>query len=165
MKVRSLFIVDLSEIIKRVEKGIVDFMVETKIDVVNDLTNLFISRVFLEMSEVYKEQHEAFVVFYLDSGIKEHLLDCEGIILYKRFFRIMEKEVKFPTVIGNLKYELFANMMKTECPEYDEVVANHRSFVELFPKLKIVIERLKFYRLKGEVVDDIKNKCKMMLSL
>ena len=165
MKVRSLFIVDLSEIIKRVEKGIVDFMVETKIDVVNDLTNLFISRVFLEMSEVYKEQHEAFVVFYLDSEIKEHLLDCEGVILYKRFFRIMEKEVKFPTVIGNLKYELFANMMKTECPEYDEVVANHKSFVELFPKLKAVIERLKFYRLKGEVVDDIKNKCKMMLSL
>ena len=165
MKVRSLFIVDLSEIIKRVEKGIVDFMVETKIDVVNDLTNLFISRVFLEMSEVYKEQHEAFVVFYLDSEIKEHLLDCEGVILYKRFFRIMEKEVKFPSVIGNLKYELFANMMKTECPEYDEVVANHKSFAELFPKLKVVIERLKFYRLKGEVVDDIKNKCKMMLSL
>lgn len=165
MKVRSLFIVDLSEIIKRVEKGIVDFMVETKIDVVNDLTNLFISRVFLEMSEVYKEQHEAFVVFYLDSEIKEHLLDCEGVILYKRFFRIMEKEVKFPSVIGNLKYELFSNMMKTECPEYDEVVANHKSFAELFPKLKVVIERLKFYRLKGEVVDDIKNKCKMMLSL
>lgn len=165
MKVRSLFIVDLSEIIKRVEKGIVDFMVETKIDVVNDLTNLFISRVFLEMSEVYKEQHEAFVVFYLDSRIKEHLLDCDGVILYKRFFRIMEKEVKFPVIFANLPYDKFANMMKTECPEYDEVVANHRSFVELFPKLKIVIERLKFYRLKGEVVDDIKNKCKMMLSL
>lgn len=165
MKVRSLFIVDLSEIIKRIEKGIVDFMVETKIDVVNDLTNLFISRVFLEMSEVYKEQHEAFVVFYLDSRIKEHLLDCDGVILYKRFFRIMEKEVKFPVIFANLPYDKFANMMKTECPEYDEVVANHRSFVELFPKLKIVIERLKFYRLKGEVVDDIKNKCKMMLSL
>lgn len=165
MKVRSLFIVDLSELIKRVEKGIVDFMVETKIDVVNDLTNLFISRVFLEMSEVYKEQHEAFVVFYLDSRIKEHLLDCDGVILYKRFFRIMEKEVKFPVIFANLPYDKFANMMKTECPEYDEVVANHRSFVELFPKLKIVIERLKFYRLKGEVVDDIKNKCKMMLSL
>lgn len=165
MKVRSLFIVDLSEIIKRVEKGIVDFMVETKIDVVNDLTNLFISRVFLEMSEFYKEQHEAFVAFYLDSKIKEHLLDCDGVILYKRFFRIMEKEVKFPVIFANLPYDKFANMMKTECPEYDEVVANHRSFVELFPKLKIVIERLKFHRLKGEVVDDIKNKCKMMLSL
>lgn len=165
MKVRSLFIVDLAKIIREVESSVVQFMTETGITVMNDLTNLFISRVFLKMAEIYKNQHEAFVVFYLDSDIKEHLLDCEGIILYKRFFRIMEKEVKFPTVIGNLKYELFANMMKTECPEYDEVVANHRSFVELFPKLKIVIERLKFYRLKGEVVDDIKNKCKMMLSL
>lgn len=165
MKVRSLFIVDLSEIIKRVEKGVVDFMVETKIDVVNDLTNLFISRVFLEMSEVYKEHHEAFVVFYLDSGIKEYLLDCEGVINYKRFFRIMEKEVKFPVIFANLPYDKFANMMKTECPEYDEVVANHRSFVELFPKLNKVILRAKYYRLKGEVVDNIKNKCKMMLSL
>lgn len=54
MKVRSLFIVNLSEIIKSVEKGVVDFMVKTQINVVNDLTNLFISRVFLEMSEVYK---------------------------------------------------------------------------------------------------------------
>ena len=165
MKVRSLFIVDLSEIIKRVEKGIVDFMVETKIDVVNDLTNLFISRVFLEMSEVYKEQHEAFVVFYLDSGIKEHLLDCDGVILYKRFFRIMEKEVKFPVIFANLPCDKFANMMKTECPEYDEVVANHRSFVELFPKLSKVILRAKYHRLKGEVIENVQNKCKMMLSL
>lgn len=165
MKVRSLFIVDLSEIIKRVEKGIVDFMVETKIDVVNDLTNLFISRVFLEMSEVYKEQHEAFVVFYLDIGIKEHLLDCDGVILYKRFFRIMEKEVKFPVIFANLPFDKFANMMKTECPEYDEVVANHRSFVELFPKLSKVILRAKYHRLKGEVIENVQNKCKMMLSL
>lgn len=165
MKVRSLFIVDLAEIIREVESSVVQFMSDRGITVMNDLTNLFISRVFLKMAETYKVQHEAFVVFYLDSDIKEHLLGCEGVIIYERFFRIMEKEIKFPTVIGNLKYELFANMMRTECPEYDEVVANHRSFVELFPKLKVVIERLKFYRLKGEVVDDIKNKCKMMLSL
>lgn len=165
MKVRSLFIVNLSEIIKSVEKGVVDFMVKTQINVVNDLTNLFISRVFLEMSEVYKTQHEAFVVFYLDSEIKEHLLNCEGVILYKRFFRIMEKEVKFPIIIANLPFEMYATMMKKECPEYDEVIANHRSFVELFPKLCKVIERAKYHRLKGEVVDDIKNRCKMMLSL
>lgn len=165
MKVRSLFIVDLTEIIREVESSVVQFMTETGITVMNDLTNLFISRVFLKMAEIYKNQHEAFVVFYLDSEIKEHLLDCEGIIIYKRFFRIMEKEVKFPTVIGNLKYELFANMMKTECPEYDEVVANHRSFVELFPKLSKVILRAKYHRLKGEVIENVQNKCKMMLSL
>lgn len=140
-------------------------MADTGITLMNDLTNLFISRVFLKMSDTYKSQHEAFVVFYLDSDIKEHLLDCDGIIKYSRFFRIMEKEIKFPVIIGNLKYELFANMMKSECPQYDEVVANHRSFAEIFPKLKAVIDRLKFHRLKGEVVDDLQNKCKMLLSL
>lgn len=140
-------------------------MADTGITLMNDLTNLFISRVFLKMSDTYKSQHEAFVVFYLDSDIKEHLLDCDGIIKYSRFFRIMEKEIKFPVIIGNLKYELFANMMKSECPQYDEVVANHRSFAEIFPKLKTVIDRLKFHRLKGEVVDDLQNKCKMLLSL
>lgn len=140
-------------------------MADTGITLMNDLTNLFISRVFLKMSDTYKSQHEAFVVFYLDSDIKEHLLDCDGIIKYSRFFRIMEKEIKFPVIIGNLRYELFANMMKSECPQYDEVVANHRSFAEIFPKLKAVIDRLKFHRLKGEVVDDLQNKCKMLLSL
>lgn len=140
-------------------------MADTGITLINDLTNLFISRVFLKMSDTYKSQHEAFVVFYLDSDIKEHLLDCDGIIKYSRFFRIMEKEIKFPVIIGNLRYELFANMMKSECPQYDEVVANHRSFAEIFPKLKVVIDRLKFHRLKGEVVDDLQNKCKMLLSL
>lgn len=140
-------------------------MADTGITLMNDLTNLFISRVFLKMSDTYKSQHEAFVVFYLDSDIKEHLLDCDGIIKYSRFFRIMEKEIKFPVIIGNLRYELFANMMKSECPQYDEVVANHRSFAEIFPKLKVVIDRLKFHRLKGEVVDDLQNKCKMLLSL
>lgn len=140
-------------------------MADTGITLMNDLTNLFISRVFLKMSDTYKSQHEAFVVFYLDADIKEHLLDCDGIIKYSRFFRIMEKEIKFPVIIGNLRYELFANMMKSECPQYDEVVANHRSFAEIFPKLKTVIDRLKFHRLKGEVVDDLQNKCKMLLSL
>ena len=91
-------------------------MADTGITLMNDLTNLFISRVFLKMSDTYKSQHEAFVVFYLDSDIKEHLLDCDGIIKYSRFFRIMEKEIKFPVIIGNLRYELFANMMKSECP-------------------------------------------------
>lgn len=165
MKIRSLYLVNLADIIKKVEKSVLQFSVETGIDVVNDLTNLFISRVFLEMSEIYKMQHDAFVAFYIDQKIKLHLLDCEGFILYKRFFRIMELEVKFPVIIANIDYEKFAEMMKGNCPEYDEVVANHRSFVELFPKLKKVITRAKYHRLSKEVVEDIQNRCKMMLSL
>jgi hypothetical protein len=165
MKVRSLYLVNLAEIIQKVEKSVLQFSIETGIELVTDLTNLFISRVFLEMSEVYKHQHEAFVSFYLDQKIKLHLLDCEGFIKYQRFFRIMELEVKFPVIIANIEYEKFAEMMKRECPEYDEVVANHRSFVELFPKLKKVILRAKYNRLNKEVVEDIQNRCKMMLSL
>ena len=112
MKIRSLYLVNLADIIKRVENGVVDFMSETGITVENDLTNLFISRVFLEMSEIYKMQHDAFVAFYIDQKIKLHLLDCEGIIKYKRFFRIMELEVKFPVICANIDYEKFAEMMK-----------------------------------------------------
>ena len=47
MKIRSLYLVNLADIIKKVEKSVLQFSVETGIDVVNDLTNLFISRVFL----------------------------------------------------------------------------------------------------------------------
>jgi hypothetical protein len=165
MKVRSLYLVNLAEIIQKVEKSVLQFSIDTGIELVSDLTNLFISRVFLEMSEVYKHQHDAFVSFYLDQKIKLHLLDCEGFIKYQRFFRIMELEVKFPVIIANIEYEKFAEMMKRECPEYDEVVANHRSFVELFPKLKKVILRAKYNRLNKEVVEDLQNRCKMMLSL
>lgn len=165
MKIRSLYLVNLADIIQRVEKGVLQFMAETGIDLVNDLTNLFISRVFLEMAEIYKTQHEAFVAFYLDDDKRLYLLDCEGIVNYKRFFRIMEKEVKFPVIMANLPYEWFANMMKKDCPEYDEVIANHRSFAELFPKLKKVIERMKFYRLGKEVVENLQNRCIMLLSL
>ena len=147
MKVRSLYLVNLAEIIQKVEKSVLQFSIDTGIELVSDLTNLFISRVFLEMSEVYKHQHDAFVSFYLDQKIKLHLLDCEGFIKYQRFFRIMELEVKFPVIIANIEYEKFAEMMKRECPEYDEVVANHRSFVELFPKLQKVILRAKYNRL------------------
>jgi hypothetical protein len=56
-------------------------------------------------------------------------------------------------------------MMKGNCPQYDEVIANHRSFAELFPKLKKVITRAKYHRLSKEVVEDLENRCKMMLSL
>ena len=165
MKIRSLYLVNLADIIKKVENGVVDFMSETGITVENDLTNLFISRVFLEMSEIYKIQHDAFVAFYIDQKIKLHLLDCEGIIKYKRFFRIMELEIKFPVICANIDYEKFAEMMKGNCPQYDEIIANHRSFVELFPKLQKVIKRAKYYRLNKEVVEDLQNRCKMMLSL
>ena len=77
----------------------------------------------------------------------------------------MELEVKFPVIIANIEYEKFVCMMKTNCPQYDEIVANHRSFVDLFPKLKKVITRAKYNRLSKEVVEDIQNRCKMMLSL
>ena len=165
MKVRSLYLVNLAEFIQKVEKSVLQFSIDTGIELVSDLTNLFISRVFLEMSEIYKHQHDAFVSFYLDQKIKLHLLDCEGFIKYQRFFRIMEMEVKFPVIIANIEYEKFAEMMKRECPEYDEVVANHRSFVELFPKLQKVILRAKYNRLNKEIVEDLQNRCKMMLSL
>ena len=118
MKVRSLYLVNLADIIQKVEKSVLQFSIETGIELVSDLTNLFISRVFLEMSEIYKNQHDAFVSFYLDQKIKLHLLDCEGFIKYQRFFRIMELEVKFPVIIANIEYEKFAEMMKTECPEF-----------------------------------------------
>lgn len=165
MKVRSLYLVNLEDIIKKVEQSVLQFSLETGIDVVNDLTNLFISRVFLEMSEVYKNQHDAFVSFYIDQKIKLHLLDCEGFINYKRFFRIMELEVKFPVIIANIEYEKFTEMMKGNCPQYDEVIASHRSFAELFPKLQKVILRAKYNRLSKEIVEDLQNRCKMMLSL
>jgi hypothetical protein len=55
--------------------------------------------------------------------------------------------------------------MKGNCPQYDEVIANHRSFAELFPKLKKVIKRAKYHRLGKEVVEDLENRCKMLLSL
>ena len=116
MKVRSLYLVNLSEIIQKVEKSVLQFSIDTGIDLVSDLTNLFISRVFLEMSEIYKHQHDAFVSFYIDQKIKLHLLDCEGFIKYQRFFRIMELEVKFPVIIANIEYEKFAEMMKGNCP-------------------------------------------------
>ena len=165
MKVRSLYLVNLQEIIKKVEKSVLQFSIETGIELVNDLTNLFISRVFLEMSGVYEKQHDAFVSFYIDQKIKLHLLDCEGFINYKRFFRIMELEVKFPVIVANIEYEKFVEMMKGNCPEYDEIVSNHRSFAELFPKLQKVILRAKFHRLSKEVIDDLQNRCKMLMSL
>lgn len=165
MKVRSLYLVNLVDIIHKVEQSVLQFSLETGIELVSDLTNLFISRVFLEMSEIYKTQHDAFVSFYIDQKIKLHLLDCEGFINYKRFFRIMEMEVKFPVIVANIEFDKFAEMMKENCPQYDEIIGNHRSFVELFPKLKKVILRAKYNRLNKEIVEDLQNRCKMMLSL
>ena len=165
MKVRCLYLVNLEEIIRTVEKSVIKFMNETGIDLVNDLTNLFISRVFLEMSEVYRNQHEAFVSFFINSDMKVKLLDCDGYIKYKRFFKIMEKEVKFPIITANISYSSFCKMMKEECPEYDEVVANHRSFSEIFSSLVKVIKRAKFHRLGKEVVEDLTKRCELLMSL
>ena len=77
----------------------------------------------------------------------------------------MEMEVKFPVIVANIEFDKFAEMMKENCPQYDEIIGNHRSFVELFPKLKKVILRAKYNRLNKEIVEDLQNRCKMMLSL
>ena len=64
MRFRSIYIVDLNQFIEAINKDVLLFSLEYDITNVNDLTNLFISRIILKMIEVQKNISNLFVFYY-----------------------------------------------------------------------------------------------------
>lgn len=157
MYVRSLFLVDLVSIIKRVNKSVLDFMVEYGVKSISDLTNLFISRVIGEMASVYKEVHNALIVFYIRDSERKELLGMRDVINYKKFFTMMEKRMKFPFTTGGLEYQSYCRMLEGDCPEYEELTQGHRSFAEVLPSVIETVRRLKYHKVNRDLIKNEKN--------
>lgn len=165
MIVRSLYVVNLVELIMEVNKSVLDFRNEYGIVSVNDLTNLFISRMLMKMVNVYKEMHEAFIVFYLSTTDKAKLLSSKDVVNYKKFLTIIGKKIHFPLYHSSLTYEQYVKMLFTNCPEYEEIMTSHKSFAECLPAFAKIVHNFKYHKINKEVVKDLKALSKCICSL
>lgn len=166
MRVRGLYVVDLAEIIREVNMGVLHFRDEYGITSISDLTNLFSSRMILRMSEVYGSVHEGLIVFYLNRKDREALKAARDFINYGKFLTLVEKKIAIPLFCGNLPYKSFLGMLeKRNCPEYEEMVAIHKSFAEFFPRLAEQARKLRYHQINREMVNDTKNLLKKLTSL
>lgn len=165
MYVRSLYIVDFKSILLKVNKTVLDFMVEYDIKSISDLTNLFISRVIMEMASVYKEVKNALIVFYIKQEEKEILLRTKDVVSYKKFFTLVEKKMGFPFMSGGLVFDSYCNMLKGECPEYEEIVLAHRSFADVLPEMCNAVRRLKYHKVNRDLIKNEKELFSCLTSL
>lgn len=156
MVVRSLYVVNLAELVREVNASVIHFMNEYGITSTNDLTNLFISRMLERMTVVYKEVRGRFIVFFLNVVDREKMLAVKDVVNYKRFLNIVEKRVKFPLCKSTLSYNAFVKMLFTNCPEYDEIMTKHKSFAECFPAFAEIVRKFKYRKINEEIVKDLR---------
>lgn len=154
MRVKSLFVVNLGDIVKEVNFSVLQFKNEYGITSISDLTNLFTSRVMARMAEVYKKEHGSFIIFYLNVYDRENMLASKDVINYKRFLGTIEKKVGFPVFYSSLKYEIYVKMLGGDCPEYDEIIMMHRSFADCLPAMFEQIRKFKYHKLMRELIKD-----------
>lgn len=122
------------------------------------LTNLFVSRVLNKMLACYKKSMGRFTVFYLNEDNRSELDNIEKPIAdYKRLFNLIDKTLKFPKFETSLSYEDTVKMLNNDCPQYDEIVHNHRSFAEVYPKLYNIVKKYDFSKIDREVINDNAN--------
>lgn len=160
MKIRSLILFDLQNIIVESNNLVFKAMVEWGISNKTDLSNLFTYYCICKILTIYKSHKGGFICFYFSQEKYNELIDGKYDINYKRFFKIITKTIKFPIVVSTLPYQSFLILMMSDCPEYDEILDNNKMFSEIVPDLIKVIKKLKFYKLENEFVNDIKEQIK-----
>lgn len=155
MKVKSLYVVNLGDLVREVNESVLQFKIDYNIDSVNDLTNLFAARMLARMVDIYKSVRGSFIVFYLYEHERKEMLADKSLVNYKKYLNIIEKKVDFPLYTSSLKYESFVRMLGKDCPEYDEIINSHRSFAACHDKLAAITRRFKYKQIHAELRDPV----------
>lgn len=164
-KIKSFTIIDLNEIIEAIFKDVLLFSVEYEIKNVNDLTNLFISRSIIKISEYYKEISNSFICFHLSNEKYEMMVKNKSYVNFKKFFNLLKKKIGFPLIISDLSYEDFISDLQKDDMSCEEMLMNYKSFSEIFPKLYEVIRKYRYKKADNKVIKEVKNLIKMFSSI
>lgn len=165
VKVKSITLINLFSIIEAISKDVLLFSIEYEIKNINDLTNLFISRTILKITENYKNITNSFIFFHISSKNYEKLIEKDDFIKYKKFFNLIRKKIGFPLVISYKEYDDFVEDMKTDDMICEEIMMGYKSFSEFFPKLYEIIRKYRYKKADNEIIKEIKNLVKMLSSI
>lgn len=161
MRIRSLILFDLKNVIICSNKKVLEFIALYNITNKTDINNLFIYYSLSNIIELYKNNKNGLIVFYLSQEDFDTLHEKND-INYSRFIKIITKQIKFPIIISSLKFSYFCSLMATNCPEYDEIVENYVFISSIFDDIVKVVKNLKFYKIERNIVNDIKERFKII---
>ena len=165
MEIKSLFFIDLNSIIEAVNKSVLLFSLEYEVKNVNDLTNLFISRVLLNMVEKYKENKSKFIFFFISETDKEKIMSHKDFINYKKFFNLIYKKIGFPLLSDQKRFMEYCEEIRDNELIYEELVSKYVSFSELFPKFANVVRKYRYKKIDNEIIREIKNLVNLLSSI
>ena len=164
MRILSLILFDLSDTIIHSNKKVLEFINLYNITNKTDINNLFIYNALLHILEIYKNNKGGLVVFYISQNNFNELLESKEEINYKKFIKLITKKIKFPIIISNLNFYYFCKLMESECPEYDEIVEGYEFLSSIFDDIIKTVKKLKFYKIEKEIVNNLKERFKLILS-
>lgn len=157
MKIKALLIFDLNQIISNANHKVLDIIFSTNITNKKDLYNLFVFYSLCEILSIY-ENNNGLILFYFENNISTE----ETFINYKRYIKLLTNKIKFPIINGNLTYKNFCNLLKTNCPEYDEIVNSYYFLSEIFDNIIKIIKSMKLFGIEKEFINDIKKRLKLI---
>lgn len=161
MRVRSLILFDLKNNIVHSNKKLLEFITLYNITNKTDINNLFIFFALTEILEIYKNNKNGMIVFYLSTE-NYNILQEDTDINYSKFLKIVTKKIKFPIIISSLPFTYFCSLMATDCPQYDEIIENYIFLPSIFDDIVKLIKKLKFYKLEKELVLNLKERFKLV---
>lgn len=126
-----------------------------------DINNLFIFFALSNILEIYKNNKNGLVVFYISQD-DFNVLQENGDINYKKFIKIITKKIKFPIIISSLSFSYFCSLMATNCPEYDEIIESYTFISTIFDDIVKIIKKMKFYKLEKVFISDLKQRLKLI---
>ena len=161
MRVRSLILFDLKNTIIYSNKKVLEYISLYNITNKTDINNLFIFFALSNILEIYKNNKNGLVVFYISQD-DFNLLQENGDINYKKFIKIITKKIKFPIIISSLSFSYFCSLMATNCPEYDEIIESYTFISTIFDDIVKLIKKMKFYKLEKVFISDLKQRLKLI---
>ena len=165
VKVKSITLINLYDIIEAISKDVLLFSIDYDVKSVNDLTNLFISRTILKITDSYKTISNSFIFFYISKDYYDKLKEKNDFIKYKKFFNLIQKKIGFPLIISNENYLDYIDYMKQDDMICEEMMIGYRSFSEFFPNLCSIIQKYRYKKADNEIIKEVKNLVKMLSSI
>lgn len=160
MKIKGLTVFDFSKIISNTNYKVLDFIFKYEITNKKDVNNLFLFYCFLEILEIYKNNN-GLIIFYIQQNDVDSLIKDNSEIKYKSFINLLIKKIKFPILMGTLSFNSFCSILKTDCPEYDEIIDSYQFLPSFFDKVIKIVKSKKFYQIEREYINNFKNTFKL----
>lgn len=161
MRVRSLILFDLKNTIIHSNKKVLEYISLYSIKNKTDINNLFIFFSLSNLLEIYKNNKNGMIVFYLSNEDYNSLQENTE-INYSKFLKIIMKKIKFPIIVSSLPFSYFCSLMATDCPQYDEIIESYTFLPSIFDDIIKLIKKLKFYKLEREIINNLKERLKLV---